>query len=333
MLRGILICTVLHLFVAEVLASVDCASESAKRYGPRDVEIRLRDGSRIRGEITGIEMLTVHTEYGDLKVPVSDLRRLARGDRLTAEEIRGIEVVLKELDSDEYEKRQVAQRNLEAFGMRVFDLLTQALSNASAERRTRLQSMLKKILEKGGRRPPVQDVVRTQRADIRGYLEVQKFPVKTRFGTLEVVFDELDSIRWLAYGELREETVEALAGSLDWIDTGMQAFEGEEVSMRASGQISISGIQATPAGTSNNWGNTQPHLVGTLLAKIGSDGKPFVVGEGVKTVASANERIYLKIFVLPNMINRNQSGNYSGGYKVTLATGVQVEGLERMAPE
>ena len=173
------LCLALHLFATSAPAAVvegedDCvkpAASLAKRYSPRDVEIRLRDASRLRGEIIEIDALSIRTPYGELKVPVSDLRSLSRGDRLTAEEVQGMEGLLKGLDSEEYEKRQASQKSLESFGMRAFDLLSQAMANASPERHTRLQAMLKKIVERDGNRPQPQDVVRTKHAEVRGLLE------------------------------------------------------------------------------------------------------------------------------------------------------------------
>jgi hypothetical protein len=299
----------------------------AKSYGPRDVEVRLRDGSRLRGEIGPLEAFTVKTDYGDLKVPVSEMRRLARGNRPSSVEMKEVARAIKELDSDEYEVRQNAQKKLEGFGARAVDAITDALATATAERRTRLQAVLKRALERGGRKPVTADAVRTSKMEIKGCLQLAKIPVKTRFGLLDIDFEDLDCIRWLAYGERQEVQLEAWKSISEWIDTGVDAVEGEELAVSATGQINCGGNIMTAAG-SNAWGNTQPYLVGTLIAKVGEGGKPFQVGDAQRTVAATGERIYLRVWVQPNMLGRNMQASYTGEYKAVVATGSQASSVE-----
>ncbi|MCY3024331.1 MAG: hypothetical protein NTW87_35590, partial [Planctomycetota bacterium] len=49
------------------------------RYGPRDVEVRLQDGSVIRGEIQGVEAVALKTDYGLLNFPVTRILHINRG--------------------------------------------------------------------------------------------------------------------------------------------------------------------------------------------------------------------------------------------------------------
>lgn len=303
-----------------------------KKFSSRDVEVRLRDGSRLRGEIGAIEHLAVKTEFGELKVPIAELRRVSRGDRLSAAEARELMGIIKELDHEEYENRRVAQKKIESYGHRALELLTDALASAPPERRARLQESLKRVAAKCGRRPPMLDVIRTSQVDIRGRMELGKIPVKTRFGLLDFAFEDLDCIRWLAYGERQEYTLDAWKSISEWTDTGLEVSEGDELAISASGQMNCGGNVMQPSGSSA-WGNTAPFQVGTLIAKIGENGKPFAVNEGVKCVAPIGDRVYLRVWVQQNMLGRSNQASYSGEYQVTVATGAQVPGVKIAAQE
>ena len=306
------------------------AAKAAPRYGPLDVEMRLRDGSRLRVELSAADKVTLRTDYGSLAIPISDVRRVRRGDRLSASEEQTFAKLLKDLDADDFEARQAAQNQLTALGARAVGALNAALPKASVEARNRMQLILKKIQERPGAKPQPLDSVKTKTFEARGSLQVQAFKVKARFGVFDVQFDEVDQIRWLCNGEQRSLVLEASKMSNDWVDTELDTEEGEELVVRCSGQINMNGSPCGPEGSSN-WGQAQPFLMGAAIGRLGLNGKPFAIGTGTKLVAESGERLFVKIHCLPHMLRQTQ--NFSGEYKVAMATGAEAEELERAAPE
>jgi hypothetical protein len=306
------------------------AAKWTSHYGPLDVEMRLRDGSRLRAELSAADKVTLRTDYGNLVIPISDVRRLRRGDRLAAPEEESLAKLLKELDADDFEARQAAQNQLTTWGVRVIGALNEALPKASVEARNRIQIILKRIQERGGPKPQPFDSVKTRSFEARGRLDVQAFKVKTRFGVFDIRFDEVDQIRWLCYGEQKALVLEASKMSNEWVDTELETEEGEDLVIRCSGQINMDGCACGPEGT-NNWGQGQPFLMGAAVARLGQNGKPFTIGTGTKLVAESSERLYVRIHCLANMMRRAQ--NFTGEYKITLATGSEAEELDRTPAE
>ena len=87
-------------------------SHSRGKYGVRDVEVKLLDGSLLRGEIQDTEGIVLKTAYGPLTIPVTDILRIERGDHISQHEKDEIAAALKELDNDEFAKRAAAQYRL-----------------------------------------------------------------------------------------------------------------------------------------------------------------------------------------------------------------------------
>jgi hypothetical protein len=306
------------------------AAKAAPRYGPLDVEMRLRDGSRLRVELSAADKVTLRTDYGALAIPISDVRRVRRGDRLSASEEQSFAKLLKDLDADDFEARQAAQNQLTALGARVVGALNVALPKASVEARNRMLVILRKIQERGAAKPQPYDSVKTKSFEARGALEVQAFKVKARFGVFDIRFDEVDQIRWLCNGEQKTVMLEAGKMSNEWLDTDLDVEEGEELVLRCSGQINMNGAPCGPEG-SNNWGQAQPFLMGAAIGRLGLNGKPFAIGTGTKLVPDSSERLYVRIHCFPHMLRQTQ--NYTGEFKVAIATGSEAEELERAAPE
>src|SRR5687768_16248640 len=48
-------------------------------FSPKDIEVQLKDGSTLRGELLGVETLKLKTPYGVLSIPVVEMQRLKFG--------------------------------------------------------------------------------------------------------------------------------------------------------------------------------------------------------------------------------------------------------------
>src|SRR5207248_2963568 len=54
-------------------------SPAESKHATRDVEVRFRDGSIVRGHLKGIDQVALKTSFGTLKFPLEDLRVVMHG--------------------------------------------------------------------------------------------------------------------------------------------------------------------------------------------------------------------------------------------------------------
>lgn len=301
--------------------------ESAKapgKLGPLDVEILMRDGSMIRGQLKNDVPFTIVTAYGTLTVPVGELRRFQRGDRLSKEEVDGIAQAIKALDDEDFEKREGAQTQLVSMGPRSLPHLVAAVKSAESERRSRLNKIIAQ-LQATGIAPQPLDLVKTRTFEAAGEVINLKVPIEAAFGSFDARLDQIVRIRWLAYGERTEVKLTPAEASLEWYDTGIDLQTGEILAVTASGYIQYGGYTISPTGHTA-WGQTQPYMIGTLIGKVGQSGESFSIGFGTRTGAGGGGRLYLQIFIPQN--NEGSVQQMTGKYELVIATGTVAEELK-----
>lgn len=294
------------------------------RFGPMDVEVRLSDGSAIRGEIKGIDTVRLKTNYGSLAFPAARIMRVTRGQRLTPDETKTFQDTLKLLDADTFQRRAAAQQKLEEMGPPVLAALKQARAVASLEARNRIDAVMKKIEAKGLPRPQTEDVVQADDFAAPGRLELDAFTLKSKVGELSVKFDDIESIRWLCRGSMSAFDLEAVAGLEDWHDTGVDAIASAVLAVQCSGTIQLNNQPTTPIGNTN-WGNGNPFIAGSVVGRMGQGGQPFLIANGKRWTAESGERLYVKIF-WPQKFQR-QDNRYTGHYSFRVATGAWADDL------
>ena len=307
--------------------AADPASKGGAGFGPNDVEVRLRDGSIVRGEIAGSDTIALKTPYGVLTFPLSRIVRIKAGYRLAKQKEAELLAALKDLDSDDFGTRGQAQRTLEELGAQALDALRDARNKASAEARSRIDAVLKKIMA-AAPKLSTDDLVKSDEFEAAGTLQFDALLVKSRIGELKVKLEDIEAVRWLANGVVKSMPIEARAGLEDWIDTGVDAIAGDRFAIAVSGSLTLFGQNTVspPEGT-NNWGQ-QPFQTGAVIGKLGAAGKPFLIGPGKQWAPDSNERLYVKIFASENAMNNNNNPS-QGEYKIKLATGIWAE---EMAP-
>lgn len=307
------------LIAAHFLAHA--ADEAKSPFKPNDVEVRLRDGSIVNGEIRLTDELRLQTAYGLLVFPVNSLACLRPGQRLPQQEALNIQAAIKDLEHDDFSKRNDAQRNLEAFGARAMDLLRQSRAGASAEGRYRIDAVINKIVSKNA--PPLQtdDWVQAQDFQAQGFLQTETLALASRVGNLDIKLSEIDSVRWLCRGAQKVFSLDADAAIRDWIDTEVDLSPGEKTVVSCSGTITLfnSGHSSSPTGT-RNW-NSGKFLPGCVIAKLGQNGKPFSIGFNKQWVSEKKERLFLKIYCPENVLSSYGSQMSSGEYRTRIATG------------
>jgi len=294
-------------------------SKSKTRYGPMDTELRLSDGSILRGELKHCDSVRLKTAYGLLTIPSAHLLSLSRGQRLTTEEIKAVDAILKQLDADGFSQRGVAQQKLEEMGPPIVSALKTARGTASLEARNRIDTVLKKIEAKG--LPPVQmdDIVRADDLVAPGRVDMESVVLKTKFGEITVKFEDIQSLRWLNRGSCNTLDLECADGLEDWRDTGIEGVPGAPLAVQCSGHVNISGTPCDPPGNPN-WGNGHPFMTGSVVGRIGTGGQPFLIGNGKRLTMDSSEHLYVKIF-WPQRNFQRQDNQYTGHYTIKIGTG------------
>ncbi len=140
------------------------------KFGPRDIEVKLQDGSVFRGEIKDLESIVIKTAYGTLSVPIADMLRIDRGERMNEKDAREIADNLKDLDNDEFAKRAAAQYKLETLPAIAAETIKPRAKTATPESKNRIDGILKKLTAKWGngqkdpdRRHRANDALRSRR--------------------------------------------------------------------------------------------------------------------------------------------------------------------------
>ncbi|MCY3024290.1 MAG: hypothetical protein NTW87_35380, partial [Planctomycetota bacterium] len=265
------------------------------------------------------------TDYGLLNFPVTRILHINRGRRLPAEDVKEITAALKDLDDDNFARRTAAQQKLEGIGAPAMPLLKEARDRASAEAKNRIDALLKKIAA-GASRTQLEDIVKAEKFEAQGVLQIESLSVKSRLGLLTVKVEEVEMVRWLARGTVRTFDLDATTGLQDWQDTGLDAIGGDKLAITCSGTATLFGNNGFGPNGNASWGNRGKQFnVGAVIGRLGLNGKPFAIGNGKQMVAEASDRLYVRLFC-PDDMNR-QDGNHSGQFSVRVATGAWADEL------
>jgi hypothetical protein len=317
-----LILLVAAAFSAEPKPGAEPVAPKKPRYGPNDVEVRLLDGSLIRGGLLGLEQITLQTRYGALAFPAPKLLHVTRARRMPADEAQEVAQAIKDLDNDDFARRNAAQQKLEAFGAAAAPLLADARQNASAEARTRIDALLKKTGAPGTPKLQTDDVVRVEEFEARGVLKLESFKLKTRVGDLVIKVDDIAHVRWLAKGGFRTLDLDAASALQDWVDTGLDAVPGGKLAVTCSGTMTLWGNNGfTPNGNPNWGGSRQKQFpAGAVIGKLGANGAPFLIGASKEWTAETADRLFVRLHYPDEMRNRGDD-NHSGQFSLRAASG------------
>jgi hypothetical protein len=298
------------------------------KFGPRDVELKLQDGSMVRGELKDVENIVIKTAYGPLTVPISDMLRFERGDRVSERDAKELLEAVKDLDNDEFTKRTAAQYKLEGSSPSAIDVLKTARETASPEAKSRIDTILKKLTAKAqNKHMQSDDIVRTARFEAVGTITFETLKLKSRLGDLTVKLEDIQSLRWLNRGENKTVTLEPNAAMGEWIDTGIDTAPGDKVAIAVSGTINPFNNQEIGPQGSDNWGNNGSFLMGAVVGKLGSNGEMFLIGAGKSWGTESKERLYVKIHWNRSRTGRSNEAS-KGRFTVKIATGAWADELD-----
>ncbi len=308
------------LSLAILAGSLSLAQGQGKKDVPRPnlAEVRFGDGSLVRMTILQDE-LEVMTKYGKLTIPLREVRRIDFGLHLPDGVGQHIDQSIKQLGSETYKERDEAVKHLVHYGPLAFPFLQRASRNPDPEVSQRASGVIKRITEKAA--------PETMRLKEEDYIQTIEFPVTGRilhpvikahsahFGELSLKLSDLRTlfVRGTAGdSELVVDAVKFGSSPDQWLDSGIVVDPSQRLLIIGEGQVDLwpqgPGQYVTgPKGysTAGKGGN---FMAGSLIGKIGENGKAFVIGERYEASPNEEGKVFLQI--VPSPWNNASSGSF-----------------------
>lgn len=312
----------LHLFLVPILLALGL--NAAHGFGKKDssltqqAEVRFGDGSLVRMAILQ-ENLEVMTKYGKLTIPTGDIRRIEFGLHLPEGVGTQIQSAIRKMGSDVYKHREEAVKDLVDLGHFAFPSLEKAARSGDLEVAQRANSVLKRIsdtVSAENLRTKDHDTIQTVEFLITGRIVSNNIKAySVHFGELTLKLSDLRSLHLRGGRDEAEVTVDASkygSASDQWLDSGTVVDSNLRLIVRSDGQVDLwpqgpGQYMTSPKGyTTAGKGGT--FMAGTLIGRIGNDGKAFVIGENFDGIPAREGRLYLHI--VPSPWNNASTGTY-----------------------
>lgn len=237
--------------LAILVAGVATASRSDAEESPqrkavtkavRNASAGLLEARLIDGSLLKLKLLDSHvhlkTDYGELRIPTVDIRRIDFATRLDAELMRAIDAAVLELSHDDYEVRERASQRLAAFGAAAYSALIKAADHDDLEvvhRAEKLLSSIRETLSAEQYEVRTDDLVHTGRSKIAGQLDATSLLVETEpFGKQELKLTSVRSMRLTSLGDAEQKTALPDPGTL----SSYQGQVGKQLRFRITGGVS-----------------------------------------------------------------------------------------------
>ena len=297
-------------------------------------QLVMEDGSVLMGEIL-LDNLTVKTRYGELTIPVQDIRGLRPGfDSKT--DLRGkIKSLVETLGDGTLESRDAAEKKILAMGLRVRGELRRYSNDPDVERKARLTRILAAFeeleAESEDETPapvlPSEDELISASFTMRGDIQPKKFNVKTKYGKVMVELDHLRELIRREGGRVAEKKIEVNSANfcaLEAKESGLAVEKGERISIRADGTLTMTpwggNVTSSPDGCPQTGGSDQgPQIMsGALMMRIGKNGKWIKVGSKASLRATASGTLQFGIAIHPQYMRGHA---YPGEYTIKIKVG------------
>lgn len=268
-------------------------------------EVRMNDGSIITVTLSR-PSVQVATKYGDLHVPVGDIRRIDFGWH--QKDKSHVDRLIASLASAVFKDRDEATKSLREAGASVYAVL-KAYKSQDQEQMKRLEQIVKHIEDNSAQADverPTYDRISASEFPIIGVVQGDFEATSAVFGKVKFALSDIRSIAMKH--PLVALTVPAPGIDAEWIDS-MAVVDGNFI-ITAVGVVDLwpatpGAHTATPKGVSQA-GRNSTYLAGALLGKVGN-GPTFVVGE--RYDGSGDGRLWLQI--VPSSWNNASAGSYT----------------------
>jgi hypothetical protein len=321
-------CAPLPLLAQEKPSANEQANAAAPGAKPTRVEVVFRDGSKVR-MAAAATLIEVATKYGTLSIPLTEVCHIRLQPRLTDEANKQIAEAIEQMGNESFPIREAAGPKVRAMGVAAFPQLRLATRHSNPEIRRRagelLEEMEKQIPEEE-QAVAEHDVVETVAFTMSGRVLTENIKAQSQFlGNVEVALAQVESVRSLNVPQDARIEVDAAtyASATRWLETGIEIEPRDRILATATGQVDLypadggtgtylstpkGKILAELAGRPTN----ESSPPGTLLGRVGTQGKEFVVGERYSGVQHGGGQLFLRISPAP-------WGAHTGAYSVKVA--------------
>jgi hypothetical protein len=302
---------------------------------PGAVEINFLDGSTVRMVLQSDKM-EIATPYGQLAVPVKDIRAIDFGLHFPDGIDARIQQAIKSLGGEVYRDRDQAGKALLELGPYAFPAVFEASRSTDLEVSRRAKGILKELQAKHPKKDlkvSVEDRVITPSFTIVGRILTTSLKAKAElFGEVNLPVARMRAMRSL-YGLGLDIEVVIDAGKYanqgQWMETEFQVDGRSAISITAKGSVDTmpqqqggqwmvgpNGLQGrnqgmhipVAAGRKVNGPINNQTYGGMLLGKIGEDGEPFTIGERYEGMPETQGKLYLHIG--PSPWNNQSTGSF-----------------------
>ncbi|HEV3081944.1 MAG TPA: LCCL domain-containing protein [Gemmataceae bacterium] len=282
--------------------SIDRAKSAKKQAA---AEVRFLDGSNLKLTVLD-ENLEMSTRYGELVIPVRDIRVVEFATRIPEKAAKQIATAIDNLGSAQFRTREAATAELLAFKEKAYAALLQAARHADPEVVRRAGELLAKLRETVPDdilEVRDEDVVYTDDMKIAGLLRVTHLKVLTgQFGEQQLKLFDLHSLRSLATGGVEPDSKSVLPdpGNL----ASLQGQVGRTFHIRVTGALNGS-VWGTKTYTTDSALATAAVHAGIL-----QPGQTGVVRVTIVTPPAAFQGS------TQNGVSSNAYGAYQGAYRL-----------------
>lgn len=304
---------------------------------PRFVLLKLLDGSTIAGDLS-VNEIKVKTEFGELTVPIAKIKSFTPGLDSNPKAADELKAKLKDLESDDYNTREQAHKDLVAMGPKISKQLAPFAVSENAEVKRHVGEILKDFEQQTeessdeedgdakSNQPWInEDTVETTDFTVTGTISPAEFKMTSKYGPLTIALGEIvTASRPLDVRESTRRSVNVpgqnLAGR-SFKATGVRVQAGDRVTITSSGNITMSpwGSNASsgPDGMPNyGWYVNGSIPGGALVYRIGEKGQIQKAGSRVSFTAKTSGVLQLAIGMMPEY--SNEGYNFPGEYKARI---------------
>jgi hypothetical protein len=316
-------------------AAEDVPRGVAVPQGPRHIRLHLLDGSVISGDLS-VSEISIETDFGKLVVPIDRLRSFTPGLDSNTKLAERIDMLIKNLGSDDYQTREQAHKELAALGRKAQRELARFANDENAEIKRHVSEIMKETEEQAEEtaddeegtieQPWIRrDTVVTSDFTVLGRISPKEFRIGSKYGELTIALADVK------HGERETPVRESFRKSVvvdgsnfvqrSFKSTGVRVQAGDKISLKADGSLVMTpwgGNQQSNPDGAQNYGWYIPNQIpgGALVARVGDKGTIFKVGRQMNFVAKNSGVLQLAIGMQAQYVNDNYQ--FPGQYTVRL---------------
>jgi hypothetical protein len=326
---------------AEPAAEAEPVRKPRAPLPPRFMTLKLQDGSTIAGELS-IEQIKVTTEFGELNVPIAKLKSFTPGLDSNPTVSKQLSDKLKDLESDDYQTREQAHKDLAAMGPKISKQLAEHINSENAEVKRHVTEIMKEFEqmteeaseeEDGASQPKAwidDDTVETLDFTVIGKVSPPEFELSSKYGPLVVKLgDIVQASRPMDARESMQRSVTVSGQNLaqrSFKSTGIRVQAGDRVTITASGNITMTpwggNASSGPDGMPNyGWYVNGSIPGGALVYRIGDKGQVQKAGARITFTAKSSGTLQLAIGIQGEYAGENYQ--FPGEYKTKVKVAPQ----------